>query len=130
MSPYEQMAEKYRRHPQDAPFADYIAWHMAYGFVFATPEYFVMGRPVTRSRFHPDSFDAPAADNDCWYVHAMAGNVSKVWDILPYPLGWVAFERSRGGKLELQIVELERLRRLCSVDNGQQHDEAMAHFTD
>lgn len=115
-SPYEQMAKKYAECPQEMSFGWYISVHMAQGFVFATPEFFAMGRPVnkdaTPERITDPLYVFPREEQNCWYVHACAGSIEKAWGMLPYPLGFVAFERVRNHKRELEIVALERLRRL------------------
>jgi hypothetical protein len=113
LSPYARMAGKYRESPQELPFGYYVSWHMVHGFVFSTPDYFIMGRPVRRGTDFTDRlFIEPRESADAWYVHAMSGDVSAVWGILPYPLPFIAFERVRVGKRELTIVPLERIRRL------------------
>lgn len=122
MSPYEQIAEQYRLHPQEESFAYYVEWHMWNGFVFSTPDFFIMGRPVNHvaareigvGLWHP----SPMLNLDCWYIHAMAGDMAKAWDILPYPLPYIAWERVREGKLELQINEFYRVHRLSHAPSG------------
>ena len=118
-SPYEIMADKYARSPQAQTFSWYVVWHSMHGFVFATPDYFVMGRHVDSSA-PPDWISDcthlfSAAESDCWHVFAMAGHMHKAWSVLPWALPRIAFERERGGKLELQIMPLVRLRRLTQT---------------
>ena len=48
MSPYEKIAQKYFDNPQEAPFGDYVEWFLRNGYVFSTPEYFVMGKNCRR----------------------------------------------------------------------------------
>lgn len=119
MTPIDRIREFYQLHPQEQPFEWYLNWHLADGFVFSTPEFFIMGRPI---KMYPDEeatihgIDNFAiwdrSEHNCWYVHAMSGNIAKCWDILPYPLGFIAFERTRNGKRELTIMPTERIRRL------------------
>lgn len=82
------------------------------GFVFATPEFFIMGRAVLRS--------APAADivnpavgyirgvADCWHVALACGDLSAAWSILPWPMDWMSFER----KNELRFHRFADVQRL------------------
>jgi hypothetical protein len=118
MSPFEQIAEAYRLHPQEHPFEFYDDWHSMHGFRFATPDFFIMGRSTSRfflSRHEGTGIPLdimPREFADTWYIHAMAGDMSKAWSILPFPLPWIAFERLREGKLELQIFPIERIHRL------------------
>ncbi len=117
MSPYEQMAAKYAAHPQARPFEWYVAHHARHGFVYSTPQFFVMGRPVRRDanaeHITEPTFLFQHDVCNCWFVHAMAGDLSRVWDILPWPLGWVAWERILDGTLDLRFYPTERVRRLC-----------------
>lgn len=120
MSPYEKLEAVYARHPKEEPLAKYVEWHLRHGFVFARPDFFAMGRPVSR-KAPPAEILNPArlfstAEIDCWYLHAAAGNMSKMWTILPFPLGWFCFTRAADPLSELVFVESERLRRLCPPD--------------
>lgn len=115
MSPYERMIAKYQEHPQEREFAWYLDWYSKHGFVFITPAYFVMGRPVDRQdpRLTEPTKLFRKEDADCWYVHAMAGDIAQSFDVVPWPLPWFAFERVRSGKRELQLVRSETLKRLA-----------------
>lgn len=116
MTPYEEIKRKYELSPHSRPWGWWVEWHMLNGFGFWTPDYFIMGRPIDKNLPFHDLSLAPKETANAWYVFAMAGDLSKVWEILPYPLGYVAFERVRGGNRELTIVATERLRKLCSPD--------------
>ena len=104
-------------HPQECPFKAYLDWHMKHGFVFSTPEFFAMGRPVMRYRPEAEitepTFLFNPEDCDTWYIFALAGNMQKAWSIMPWPLEWIAFERLRGGIRELTFARTETLKRLC-----------------
>lgn len=120
MSPFERMAEKYRLNPQEQSFEWYCDWHARYGFFYATPEFFVMGRPIRMSDGQAgiDAMTKRGLDNeglcDTWYIHAFSGDMAKAWSILPWEMPLIAFERLRSGKRELTFVETERLKRLTS----------------
>src|SRR6188768_2238508 len=102
MTPLARIAEFYAKHPQEESFEYYLNWHLENGFVFCTPEFFVMGRPI---KTYPDEAHTihgidnfaiwDREEHNCWYVHAMSGDISKAWSVLPYPLGFVAFDRVR-----------------------------------
>ena len=119
MSPYETIAQKYFDHPQEAPFGDYVEWHLQYGFVYSTPEYFVMGKNCRRLAPSNEIVDCEhvfdASDSDCWYVFAMAGNVSKAFSSMPFPLPYIAFERIIDNKRELRLYKTEDLQRLAEI---------------
>lgn len=119
MSPYERMAQKYADNPQEHTFDWYCDWHKRHAYLFSTPEYFIMGRPLSKTMIEVSGplliewGDMPGAN--CYYVHAAAGDLSKAWSILPRELPYLAFERLRDGKLELQILPLSRIRRLTEI---------------
>lgn len=121
MTPHQQIALLYLKHPQLQSFDWYKSWHADHGFVFATPDYFIMGRHVCRAASQAEIAEPTRLftkeESDCWYVHAMAGDMSAAWDMLPWELPWMAFERLREGRLELQVVELSRMRRLTKIDS-------------
>lgn len=95
MSPYQILDDLYSR--KGLEFDYYVQCHLRCGFVFSTPEFFIMGRPVCRQWKKEDVFDpetaAPKSLADGWMIHAMAGDTGKAWSILPWPLGWIGFQR-------------------------------------
>lgn len=116
MTPYDQIYSQYAQHPQARTFSWYIEWHLRHGFVFSTPEYFVMGRPVNMAHFDPDASEIHVysrESSDAWYIHAMAGEMPKLWAIMPWDLPQIGWERVRDGKRELSFFSTEDLRRLC-----------------
>ena len=115
MSPFERASKLYDDHPQAQTFSWYLNWHALHGFVFITPDFFVMGRPVIRAADH-ENITEPThlfthEDCDCWYIHCLAGDMGKSWRVLPWELPWFAFERFRHGKLELCFVPTESMKR-------------------
>ena len=115
MIPYLEIHREYTQHPREQALGWYIAWHMENGFVFSTPDFFIMGRPAVKlalKKWGPVLSIPDPSTADCWYIHAMAGNMAKAWTILPYDLEFVGWERMRGGELELTTVPLADLRRL------------------
>lgn len=113
MTPFYEIERKYAANPQQFPFGFYLDWHHRHGFVFSTPDYFIMGRAVDKDAFDPEVLDiAIHGKLNAWYIHAMAGSLSKAWDILPFPLGWLGWERVRGGQRELGWYKTEEIRRL------------------
>ena len=119
MSPYEQMAEKYAVHPQERSFEWYVEWHARHGFVFATPDFFIMGRRAYKWSLENGGADAhlySAEVADTWYIHAMAGDMSRAWSVLPYPLPWLAWERLLDGKRDLRFYEFDKVCRHSNID--------------
>jgi len=92
----------------DSPrtFEEDLSAHLHHGYVYSTPEYFLMGRPVCSEApqeaindvwcaFTPSSWDT-------WYVYAFAlreerglcGLVKKLLTHMPFYLPLIAWERS------------------------------------
>lgn len=113
MTPYEQARDVYTKEPCARTFDQDLQLHLAHGFVFSTPEFFIMGRAVfskgtremlvdPRVRFTPDICDA-------WMIYLMAGDCTKAWSIMPWRLPRFVFER----KNELRVYDSSRIERLC-----------------
>jgi hypothetical protein len=100
MSPYDSIKAKYESTKPEKSWLDQLEWYAREGFVFSTPEFFICG------------CEHKIEDKDCWYVFAAAGDIGKMWDVLPYQLGWIAFERIQGGKRDLRLYPIDDLRRL------------------
>ena len=91
MTPIDRAALEYVKHGVD--FAAALERNYQEGFVFSTPYFFIMGRPIMES----------------WINEAMAGDTDKAWSILPYELPFVSFQRFDNS---LRFIPSERLRRL------------------
>jgi hypothetical protein len=115
-SPYLTARDTYEAQQSVLPFEECLLLHLEHGFVFATPEYFVMGRAVPRWA-QPEHITNPKVwwpreECNCWWLYLVSGDTQKLWDVMPYPLGWVGWERIHGGKSELHFAETERIRRI------------------
>ncbi len=119
MTPLDRIAEFYAKHPQEESFEQYLNWHLENACVFSTSDFFIMFRaiktyPAEEQTIHGiDNFAIwDRSEQNAWFVHAMAGDISKAWEIMPYPLGYIAFQRVRDGIRELTVMPTERIRRL------------------
>jgi len=114
MTPYEMAQRVYRSEPCARTFEHDITWHLNNGFVFSTPAFFVMGRPVV-SAARPEIIVGlnrfPATICDAWHVYLMAGDMSKAWGILPWELPMVTIERRN----VLKVYRLDSIRRLSGT---------------
>lgn len=121
MSPYEQAAQVYLRERCARSFTEDVELHLMHGFVHSTPAYFIMGRPVIRTapawQIVDPAHTFARADCDTWMVYLAAGDLGRAWDVLPWPLPWLAFER----KNELRFLPAEAVSRLS---NGKQYSTA------
>lgn len=116
MSPFEQAQAIYRREPCQRLFTEDLFSHLQRGFVFTTPEFFIMGRGVVKGAPQSDIVNPSVIfrreDWDCWMIYLMAGDMAKAWGILPWPLKWFAFER----KNELRFYPADQIARLSRRD--------------
>ena len=69
-----------------------IAAYAAHGYVFITPDSFLLGKAVnSKSEVHPqDQWNVE--DPDAWYVNMAVGGVKDFISKIPYPLplvGWM-----------------------------------------
>lgn len=126
MTPIERIREEYTLHPREQPFDYYLNWHLAHGFVFSTPDFFIMGRAIYLCHEEAETLEVinsfvlvEEIDAQAWYVHAASGDLSKAWGILPWPLPYIAFERKRGERMELTIVKADRMKRLSHAISEQ-----------
>jgi hypothetical protein len=71
-----------------------LGYYLMNGYVFSTPDRFLMAKPVRKSfgekDWHPDNPDA-------WYVHYASGKKSLQWFIeqAPFYLPFIAWKRSK-----------------------------------
>lgn len=91
MRPIDRCALTFVRHGHD--FAAALERNYAHGFVFSTPDYFIMGREREGG----------------WFIEGMAGDMSKAWSILPYDLPTLAFERFDNCLRSLPLSVVKRL---------------------
>lgn len=96
MSPAEQAAEVYEREDCPRTFARDVELHMLNGYVFSTPHFFAMGRPVN-SMCPAWQIVDPAVrferGCDAWLVYLVAGDMRRALACFPYRLPLVGFER-------------------------------------
>jgi hypothetical protein len=112
MKPIDQARAIYEREPCSRTFDEDMALHLAHGFVFSTPSFFIMGRPVPRGAYEDQIVDpavvfAPELC-DCWHVHVLAGDASRAWSILPWPLEWLSYQRNN----ELRFFPMADMQRI------------------
>lgn len=120
LAPYERLALDWLKRPRDMTLGWYEDAHKCNGFLFSTPDFYVMGRPVMK--YSPverildvtHRFDTEMCDS--WYVFQMAGDVRKAWSILPWELPWICWQRDKDLSGELRFCETRRMMRLSGVD--------------
>jgi hypothetical protein len=79
-------------------FREELEAHLLHGFVFSTPDVFLMGRPVPRSADVSDVWEYwPAAECDAWFVWLAVGRVGRLFSLMPWPLPWLGWVRQGRG---------------------------------
>lgn len=119
MTPYEQTLADWQRRPRDHSLAWYEELHKQRGFVFSTPAFYIMGRPVMKyapvelilDLTHVFDFE----QCDTWYVFHMAGDIRQAWSIMPWELPWLAWQRESDPHNDLRFYETRRLMRLSGI---------------
>jgi hypothetical protein len=109
ITPFEQAAQVYHMEPCARTFRYDLELHLLNGYVYSTPDYFVMGRPVQRCAPR-DAIVDPAINHaapDCWHVYLAAGDMPKALTMVPYPLPWMSFERGN----RLRFWKMSRISR-------------------
>lgn len=114
VTPFEQAKAVYEAEPCARSFDEDLQWHFLNGYVFSTPTYFVMGRPVCSKAAHDlivnPAITFPMDDCDCWHLYLMAGDMPAIFQLAPYHLPLVSFERRN----ELRFYPHGSLRRLTA----------------
>ena len=96
ISPFLEARKVYEREPCARAFEQDLDLHFKYGWVYSSPELFVMARPVDRKAakyliVNPCMW---FLSYDCWHFYLMAGDMSRARRFLPFWLPWVSLERS------------------------------------
>jgi hypothetical protein len=113
MTPVELAARVYEREECTTTFRNDLEAHLLNGYVFSTPEGFVMARPVSilanealiLDPWH--KFETP----DAWLIWLGAGNLSPFLDMFPFPLpflGWQKRNRLRFYGFESALAHLKK----------------------
>ena len=90
--------------PSYAGFASDVSAHLLHGVVVATPEYFIMARPVRRDAEPMDLLNpwTQYAEPDGWMVWLAAGDLrlamTTLWPLLGQGKVWLAFQRDGPAK--------------------------------
>lgn len=71
--------------------------HLVNGYVYSTPEAFVMGRPVQLSAPSHEILDPeyvfPRETWNCWHVALYAGDMGKLFTFAEFDLPYAAFQK-------------------------------------
>jgi hypothetical protein len=103
---------------------DALEAHLLQGFVFSTPETFLMARPVPRGAEILDPWQAwPREACDAWFVWIGVGRPAHLLAHAPFPLPWIGWNRLGrrwtdnhwwpAEKVSRQVDAAQRPGRLC-----------------
>jgi hypothetical protein len=110
-SPLLKAAEVYKREECARPFKDDLEIHLLTGYVYSTPDYFIMGRPVDRfgdpEKIIDPTYPFPRDQWNCWHIYLMAGDVTKCWSREPIVFPWVSWEKRN----RLRFYQMWEIRR-------------------
>jgi hypothetical protein len=110
MTPAERAAELCRA--RGASFRDELEAHLLNGWVFSTPEVFLLGRPVPRSADMADPHAVyPAEECDAWFVWLGVGSAERLLALMPYELPWIGWYRQGRGWRSCHWLAMGALRR-------------------
>jgi hypothetical protein len=110
MTPYEEAQGVYQKEVCARDFRTDLHLHLIHGYVFSTPEGFIMGRPVYRGGRYEEitnpAFRFPLPD--AWLVYLAAGDGLRVFfQYEPYELPWIGWERNN----KLRFYRTEQIKR-------------------
>lgn len=92
MTPVEKAAELCAARGGD--FKEELEAHLLHGFVFSTPDLFLMGRTVPRGVDVSDLWQTwPKAECDAWFVWVGVGDAHALLALMPFPLPWIGWQR-------------------------------------
>jgi hypothetical protein len=118
--PIYQAAMVYQREPCARTFQEDLDIHLMTGYVYSTPEYFVMGRAVSSKAPESQIVDPrvpfPDDECDCWMVYLAAGDLTQLFkhDLVGYP--YVCWEKRN----KLKIYSLAAVKeRVCFRSNAE-----------
>lgn len=113
MRPIDQARLVYEQEPCARTFEEDLRLHLMHGYVFSTPEIFMMGRGVRRDAPDYDILNPtvtwPEDLCDTWMIYLAAGNIGDFFRFEPTPKKWVAFEREN----QLRVHSYDRIKRLA-----------------
>lgn len=113
LSPYEQAMRVYEQEECKRTFAEDLDLHLRYGYVYSDPRLFIMGRPVCLSGSPADIVNPMVKFSrdhcDCWHVYLAAGDLNHFFEIEPYILPYLSWEKRN----VLRVHPRSRLIQLC-----------------
>lgn len=122
MTPVELAKQVYDREDCARDFVEDLELHLLNGYVFSTPLYFIMGRPVSVAASHEEIVDPSVVfeDPDCWHVYLAAGHnpFRAFLRLMPWYLPCVSWERENKLRFHRTDFILNRFEITPSIFSG------------
>lgn len=111
MTPLDKARAVYASEPCARTFEEDLRLHLKFSYVHSTPEYFIMGRPVTMDAAYSDITDpiVQFSEPDAWWVYLASGDLKSFFTIKPFDLPYVGWERDN----KARFYRADKVSRLC-----------------
>lgn len=70
-----------------------------YRYLYSGDDFFVLAYPHISSILFGQNLNKSVDNIDCWVIHYFAGDIKRLFDIAPFDLPYVVFERQGKWKL-------------------------------
>jgi hypothetical protein len=101
---------KARSHYGCNRFDEVVAWYMLHGYIYIGPDAVILAQPQNKASLL--GMDNCLDKIDCWYIQYATGNKKRFFDVCPFDLEWVVFERR--DEANRKVYKFETLKkRLC-----------------
>lgn len=121
MTPYEMAIRKWESQPRDGTLEEYEGIYKRKGYLFVSPEFYVMCRPVRKyaplNHILNDEYVFGPATSDSWYVMLMAGDMAAAIEMMPFELPWMCWVRDTEPSGRLRFCETARLLRALETSS-------------
>jgi hypothetical protein len=103
MTPAEKAAVVYTVEPCARTFEQDLALHLLNGYVYSSPEYFVLARPVWAGAPEEEILDPecvwPVEVCNCWWIYLFSGDLAEAVKLFPFRLALIGWERENKPRL-------------------------------
>jgi hypothetical protein len=127
MTPYDRARAVYASEPCARTFEEDLRLHLKFSYVYSTPDYFIMGRPVAMDSSYKDITDplVQFSEPDAWWVYLASGDLNSFFTIKPFDLPYVGWERGN----KARFYRADRVSRLCQRTSTMNLGALPTHLT-
>ena len=108
MNPPDELRSLYNRFSRHRDFGSDLETFLALHYVFATPDYIVLAKPVIKGSPEADIIEPTflfcLEQCDTWFIFACACSKKDFVAFIPFDLTWIAWQRS-GARLRYWTLE-------------------------